>query len=369
MLGSDEHSALMDELIHEATPSFDFFLFSFLAGLILGVGLLTDAPAFFVLAAVVSPFMAPFFGLSLSIIVGTGRFFLRMLWSALLGGVMVFIGGGLIGLIPRFWTYSAFNQLTQASMHSRLNWTDFLVFTAGILLATLAIIRSEQKPTLFSAILAYGLYLPVAVAGFGLASGIPHLWPDGFAVFLIFLIWTAIAGAIILRILGFHLMKPFGYGLALMLLLIGLLVVLGINNYYSAMVQQVEVASVLPTATPTPTNTATILPSETPIPPTLTETPTHTLVPSSTATLTLAPSATPIWALIVSESGQGAVMRSEPSSSAKIVAYLLDGTLLKVFPETSKEGTITWVHVATSQGLEGWIVQILLKTATPAPAW
>lgn len=369
LLGGDEHSALLDELIHEATPSFDFYLFSLLAGLILGVGFLTDAPALFFLAAMIAPYMAPAFGLSLAVIVGTRRFFLRTLVSTLLGGAVVFLASSLVGLIPRLGFIPAFNQFSQATVHARLNWPDFVVFTIGILLTTLATVRSDSKSVLFSALMAYGLYLPLGAAGFGLSSGAAPLWLDGIAVFAIHATWATITGAIILRFMGFRLMKPFGYSIALIMVLISLLFFIGVNYPYSVMLKQVEVASVLPTVTATPTATPTLLPSETPLPPTATATPTHTLVPSPTTTLTLAPSPTPIWALVTSETGQGAVMRAEPDSSAKIVAYLLDGSLLKVYPDTARVGTVTWVHVATSKGVEGWIVQVLLKTATPAPAW
>lgn len=371
LLGSDEHAAILDELSKETSPSFDFFLFSLLCGVILGVGILTDSPAFFFLAALMAPFMAPMFGLSLAIIVGTGRYFLRSLVSALVGGLMVFIGCGLVGLIPRFWTSSPFNRFTQAPYHTQLNWADFIVITLGIILTTITMVRSEKKPLLFSAVIAYGLYLPVGTAGFGLASGVAHLWPEGLAIFIIYLTWAIILGTVFLRFMGFHLIKPFGYVLGTAMLIIGLLSLVGLNNFYSVMVKQVAISSVLPTPTPTQTQTLTEIntPTETPLPLTLTSTPTHTLVPTLTITPTLVPSATPVWALVVSQNGEGAVIRAEPKSSAKIVTYVLDGGLLKVLTETAKDGAVIWVHVATNKGIQGWIVQILLKTVTPAPAW
>lgn len=370
LLGTDEHAEILDELGNGTTPSFDFFLFSWVCGIILGVGILTDSAAFFFLAALLAPFMAPMFGLSLAIIVGTGRYFLRTLASMLLGGLLVFAGSGLIGLIPRFWHNSPFSLFTQAPYHARLNWPDFIVLTLGIVLTIINMVRSEQKPLIYSAIVTYGLYIPLGTAGFGLSSGVAHLWPDGLAIFTVYLIWAIILGALILRIMGFRLMTRFGYFMGGAILFIGLIIFIGLVNFYSLVVKQVEIASVAPTATSTPTPTSTIsvtpTPTDTPVPPTLTYTPTYTLIPSLTITPTLAPSATPVWALV--DSPQGAVIRAEPKSSAKIVAYALDGSLLKVFPETTKESGVIWVHVATNKGVEGWIVQILLKTATPAPA-
>jgi uncharacterized membrane protein len=369
LLGTDEHAEILDELGNETSPSFDFFLFSLVCGAILGLGILTDSPAFFFLAVLLAPFMAPMFGLSLAIIVGTGRYFLRTLASTLLGGLLVFTGSGLIGLIPRVWHNSPFNLFTQAPYHARLNWPDFFVLTLGIVLTTITMVRAEQKPLIYSAIVTYGLYIPLGTAGFGLSSGVAHLWPDGLAIFTIYLTWAIILGALILRIMGFRLMTRFGYFMGGVILFIGLIIFIGLVNFYSLVVKQVEIARVAPTSTSTPTSTITITltPTETPAPPTQTNTPTHSLIPTLTITPTLAPSATLVWALV--DSSRGAVIRAEPKSSAKIVAYVLDGSLLKAFPDTAKESGVVWVHVVTNKGVEGWIVQILLKTATPAPAW
>ena len=366
LLGDEEHANILDELVHQTTPSFDFFLFSLLSGVVLGLGILVDSPVLFFLAAMVAPFMAPMVSLSLAIIVGTGRYFLRTLAASLAGGALVFIGSGLIGLIPKIWKQIPYHQFTQAPLHTKLDWPGFVVLTLGILLTTIGMVRSNQKPLLASAILAYGLYLPVGAAGFGLTNATAHLWPDGLAIFAVYLVWAIVLGTITLRILGFRLMTFFGYFLAFAMLLVGLVVLVGLNNASNLFIKRVEVAMVA-TTTRTATLTETVTPSVTPVPPTETFTPTHTLIPSLTITPTLVPSATPIWALI--DSPQGAVIRAEPKSDAKIVAYILNESLVKVFPETSKEGGVMWVHVATSKGVDGWIVQILLKTATPAPAW
>lgn len=367
LLGDEEHVSILDELVHQTTPSFDFFLFSLLCGVILGLGILIDSPVLFFLAAIVAPFMAPMFSLSLAIIVGTGRYFLRTLATTLGGVVLVFAGSSLIGLIPKVWITIPFHQFTQASLYTKLDWPGFIVLTLGILLTTIGMVRSEQKPLLASAILAYGLYLPLGAAGFGLTNASAHLWPDGLAVFAIFLVWAIILGTITLRVLGFRLMSFFGYFLAVAMLVIGLIILASLNNTSTLFFKHVETSIAVVTATRTPTITETITPTVTPVPPTETSTPTHTLIPTLTITPTLVPSPTPVWALI--DYPQGAVIRAEPKSDAKIVAYLLDGSLVKVFPDTAKEGTTVWVHVATSKGVEGWIVQILLKTATPAPAW
>ena len=367
LLGVDERSEVIDDLIHRTTPSVDFFLFSLVCGIVLGLGILLDSPALLFLAPLAAPFLAPVFGLSLSIIVGTGRYFLRTLVSALLGSLLVFLGSALVGLALKMEPRLPFHQFTLAPLHARLTWLDFAVLTLGIILTSVLMVRSENKPLIPSALMAYGLTMPVGVAGFGLASGIAHLWPNGLAVFFAYLLWTIILGAITLVILGFRPITFLGYALAATMALIGIMIVVGLSNAVPLLSSPVTLPRLAPTQTNTPTLTETVTQTLTPVPPTLTFTPTHTLVPSPTITPTLVPSPTPVWALINSTSG--AVVREEPKSSAKIVAYLLNGSLVKVYTDTAKEGTTVWVRISTEKGVEGWIVQILLVTATPAPSW
>jgi hypothetical protein len=90
-------------------------------------------------------------------------------------------------------------------------------------------------------------------------------------------------------------------------------------------------------------------------------------VPTATQTETLTPDPTPVWAYI--KANYGAIVRSKPSANATISGWLLDGSLVQVLPDTVQDGGTTWAHVITDQGVEGWVLQSILLTATPAPAW
>ena len=46
---------------------------------------------------------------------------------------------------------------------------------------------------------------------------------------------------------------------------------------------------------------------------------------------------------------------------------LMEGTEVKVLPETYEKGKIFWVRIRTIEGKEGWIIQELLVTMTPVP--
>ena len=95
---TSERAAYLEKLAHTTTPSFDFFLFSIIAGLILGIAVLMDIEPLYVLAALACPFMAPVVGLSLASVFGSFRFFVRTLAGLVVGSGLVFLLGVFTGL-------------------------------------------------------------------------------------------------------------------------------------------------------------------------------------------------------------------------------------------------------------------------------
>jgi hypothetical protein len=65
--------------------------------------------------------------------------------------------------------------------------------------------------------------------------------------------------------------------------------------------------------------------------------------------------------------GRGAVVRAEPGGV--IVRSYFDGTLIQVLPGAIELNGVTWVRVIAPDGVEGWMVQSVLATATPSPNW
>ena len=110
----------------------------------------------------------------------------------------------------------------------RLAWHNLLVLAIGAILTTRSLVRSKRRAAIASVALSYEIFLPLAVAGFGIKSGFPHLWPDGLVVFVIHLALAAIIGTITLVFLGFRPLTLFGYtlggvaALGIIVLLIGL---------------------------------------------------------------------------------------------------------------------------------------------------
>ena len=134
-------------------------------------------------------------GLALATVAGSARFFFQSLGSIGVGGLLVFMCGVLTGWVARVLPLKYF---IQAPYHSLFSWPDFIVTSLGAGLIALLLVRQPHTRSLPASVaLAYELYVPLGVAGFGLTSGQAHLWPDGLVVFLVHLAWAVLLGAII----------------------------------------------------------------------------------------------------------------------------------------------------------------------------
>lgn len=365
-LNADERADFASRIALRTMPSFDFFLFSLFSGVILSIGLLLDQPALLVLGAVLAPLMAPVVGIALGTVLGSYRYFARSLFAFGLGSLLVFLVGlaaGIgMGTLAPYWEPVG---LSLAHLNAQLSWANFLVLALGAIFTTMAMAHEGRAPRLPSVLLAYELYLPLAIAGLGLGSGIPHLWPDGLVIYAIHLAWAALLGAVTLAILGFRPLTLFGYTLGAAVTLLCIILLIGLSGAGAVVGGQVALPTPIPTATSTTTPTATVTP--TPVPPTatptLTLTPTATTPPTATPTIT----PTPVYALVRTRNGQGALIRDLPGGV--VIGSYFDGTLMLVLPGTVEHDGSVWVLVRAPDGKEGWVVQSLLATATPAPNW
>ena len=361
-LDTDQRADFLDEVAHRASPSFDFFLFSLVAGVVFGIGLLLDTPALLVLGALLAPLMAPVVGIGLGTVIGSVRFFLRSLVGLAIGSLLVFGAGFGVGMITNYWSPPSLNQ---ATYYAQLSWANFLLLALGACFTAAAMLDKKYTPVLPSVALAYTLYIPLTIAGFGLSSGEPHLWPDGLVVFLIYLAWSALFGAMTLAILGLRPLTVFGYTLGGVVAILMIILLIGLGGASVVISEQVALPTQTPTITYTITPTVTKTP--TPIPPTVTLTPTLTTTSTATATETALPTPTPMYALVQTEDGSGALLRAEPNGT--VLGSYVDGTLMLILPATIDLDGVIWVNVVAPDQKEGWMVQTLLATATPAPNW
>jgi uncharacterized membrane protein len=369
-LEADERAIVLDQLRRRTSPNFDFFIFSVISGVIFCLGLILNAPALLVLGAVFAPLMAPVIGLSFGTVIGSYKFFASSLVGLAIGSLLVFAVGVATGLLGRVWMPSS---LSLAYLNAELSWINFIVLTVGAIFTAATMAHHERSPSAPNVALAYTLYLPLAAAGFGLGSGIPHLFPDGLVVFAIHLAWGALLGAIILAILGFRPMTILGYTLGGVVTLIGVALVIGFSAF-STTLGWFGSPLAVPTYTPTATSTRTPVPptstnTYTPVPPTFT--PTVTLTPTRTPipTETFTPTPVPVYARI--QPVEGALIRSEPGFTAPIMyPGIMEGTLVQLLGESQEVKGYIWVRIlVVENGRVGWILQSLLLIATPQPNW
>jgi uncharacterized membrane protein len=367
----------IEELAHKTIPSFDFFLFSLLAAAIITVGILADSPALLVLGALSAPLMAPFIGISLGTATGSLKFFSQRLAGSLVAGGFVF----LVGILGGYATFVLKTPKVQFMIYNaRVSWTHLVLLIAGTALAAISLKKQGQTPILPSVAIAYELYVPLAIAGFGFGSGQPHLWPDGLVLFGIHLAVVAITGTATFMILGIKPLTFIGYTLGSLVAILSILGVIGLSSAGAVVGGKIA----LPTLEPTPTLTGTPAPPTstptitlTPPPPSLTPTvPTLTFTPLPTETSTITPEPTPIYAEIAaSEEFGGAVIRSEPNFDSLRLASLINGTIIEITdpsPSYDDDGR-SWLRVrfVNEDGIEedGWVIETVILIPTPRPEW
>lgn len=360
---SSEQAQFLEEIAERLMPSYDFFLSIILMAITICAAVWFDSPALFVLAAILAPFLSPILGLSLATVAGSVSYFLQSIGSFFVGSLIVFgIGLGAGFVLP--------TEIIETNLHSQyfthFSVPNFILLSISTILTAVFLIRSKSGyPRVASVALAYEILIPVGLAGFGLSSGFPGLWPDGLVVFLVHLSWAVLIATITISFLGLRPRNIFGYTVSTTIALISLAAFIALVSVGTAYTTHVALPSRTPTMTGTPTNTATI--TNTPLPPTRTLTPTNTLIPSQTPSRTPTVGPTPVWAKVNAGDSDGAFVRAEPNFRGTLVTSLLNGMLVEILPEvTSNEGA-TWVHVRTLEGQEGWMVRVLLITATPKP--
>jgi hypothetical protein len=381
---------LFNHLVRRAFPSYELFVFSLVAGAILGLGYLFNAQALLIFGILVAPLLTPWIGTTLSIVAGALRLFIQTIAALLISSLVIFLGGWLAGFASR-----PFQPLTlnEAFLHSQLWWYDLVALTIGAVLITVSFVRSEDRPYLPSALLAYELFLPLCAAGFGLGSGVGlgEIWPQGLFVFFVHLAWATFFGIITLFFLRFYPTTFSGFALTGVTLIVLLTTIVIYTNFGNWIMIKAGLAPPTPEAvtviesTPTPL----AIPSMTPSPeedqataviavpvntasrtPGPSSTP-ATLSPTETSTVTVTAEPTPILAIIRASEGGGAFIRENPGG--EVLITLANGSTVTIIPNDLQEvNGVIWVHVFTMANdarVEGWMIQTVLQTATPVADW
>lgn len=359
--GEDERALLLNRLARRAFPSFDFFLFSFLCGAILGAGYLLDSQSLLLLGVLLIPLPMPWLGITLASATGAWRFFFQALAGLLVSAALVFLPSVIAGVAARIWLPL---PLVQANLHARLWWPDLFVLALGAVLVVLSFVRSEEKPFLPGIMLAYELYLPLGAGAFGLGASIEALWPAGALVALTHLALAILLGFATFFLVKFRPARVVGYLLSASVTLAALATMIvtmsdRASPFLSAAPRSTATSSYVPTAPPT----FTPLPTS---PPASTSTPTTRPSPTPSPTATFTP--TPIYARVHVVHGNGALLRSEPGTGGIVITSLLNGYLVEILPERVTVENVIWVRVYVPDlDVSGWMQLNALATATPVP--
>lgn len=369
----------IENLAYQTIPSFDFFLFSLLSAAIITVSILVDSPVLLVLGTLAAPVMTPFIGIALGTATGSLKFFSQRLVGSLVASGFVF----LVGILGGYATFVLKTpQLQFLIYNARVSWTHFVLLLSGTIFSIISFRKEGKIPVLPSLAIAYELYVPLALAGFGFGSGQPHLWPDCLVLFGIHLAVLAVAGTVVFLIMGVKPLKFIGYTFGSLIVILGIVAVIGLSSAGAIITGRIALPTPLPSFTPSSTPIpSTSTPTETPIPPTPTLTPTlptATITPLPTASKTITPRPTPLFAEIaVPEGYTGAIIRSEPRFDPEnILASLINGTVVEILdpsPTFDEESNLNWLHIRfineDGDPQDGWVVEKLLLVATPQPEW
>jgi hypothetical protein len=386
---AEGRAALMATLSRRAYPSFDLFLFSLLSGAMLGLGYILDSQGLLFFGILLAPLVIPWVGLTLATISGTPRLFLHTLGGLLVSALLIFTTGILAGLASRVFQPLT---LTQAFLHSRLWLPDLVILAFGAVLLTASFVRSEEKPYLPSALVAYELFLPLSTGGFGLGAGVGDIWPHGALVFIAHFVWASLFSVATLLVLRFRPLSLGGYGFAIGMTGLFVFTFFWLTNAenppttFSVATRISSPPGLTMVTTPSITATPSAIATNTNSPTRFSETestiesptlitPTQltleiTMPVTETRTSTPIPEPTPIYAIIQAREGGGAYIRKEPGG--KVLATLDNGAIVQILPETQELNGITWIHInATINDIrvDGWIIQSVLETATPVPVW
>ena len=410
-----------NDLSHRLIPSLSFYIFAIISGLACGVAFMLNSKELIVLTLALIPYMGPFFGLSLSFTAGSFSFLWKSFLKFLLAAALFVLSAFGIGGIGQ-----TYNQLSAETIQyfSTVQVMILIITAISAFLAVFYITNNPQQiPQALSNGAMFGVLLPLGLAGYCLSLRITEPLLPSLQCSLIYALvgLTAATLAFCIR----RLFLPKAASLILTCLVFAACTVFLLDFFriiqvdfskkilaakesvIALVLRPTETPTLTPTststltqtatntatftptntltpipptstltATHTPTNSATPTHTLTPIPPTSTatatntptktSTPTRTLRPSKTPTITFTPSPTIIYGIVFVPNDVGLLVRERPGFGANVMKSQNNGSLLEIIgEETQIADGMTWIHVRTNDGSEGWVSQSLLRTATP----
>ena len=371
-----ERDILMESLLSLTAPRLEFFLLLVLGALSISAALNFNEPIILILAVILLPFLNPIFDLALlpsSLKPGNAAKSGIVIIATIL---LCFAAGALIGLFAPEADYSQLNILHFA----RPYWLDAALVAGSAIFCSVVILRQDRLPRLAGALLSYEILIPLAAAGYGLATGHPQLWPGALLTAFLYLGLAMVATILTFIVLGILPDSLTGWLIAFLPLALSLALLTAtlFFNMQEIPVEPIPTATAtqVPTQTPSPkvveaTSTATEYPATATLAFTPSQTATQTTTTPSPETATSSPeTATPTQeptaAVGIVYAENGAVVREGPDFSNPVVAYVYYGEQVTILGEATSGYTL-WYEIKKSTGEVGWLLGSLVRIPTPSP--
>jgi len=183
---------VLEEISHGSMPRPLYYVLLLASGGIAAFGLLANSAAVVIGAMLVSPLMAPIFGIALALARGNLHL-LRHALVAEFGGVLLIVGFAcLLGLLP-----FALEVTPEMLARTRPSLIDLIVATLAGLAGGLALVDERTSPALPGVAIATSLTPPLATCGLSLAFGaFGGAWGAFLLFFANFLAILAVSAAI-----------------------------------------------------------------------------------------------------------------------------------------------------------------------------
>lgn len=197
VVGSVDHEAVVDRIIAESGWSPRYAFMTTMSAGIAVLGLLLSSPAVVIGAMLISPLMSPILGLGFSIALFDFSEARRSLIALAIGCLAAVLFTALIVLASPLKAPTA-----EILARTRPNLFDLLVALFAALAGTFAIIRGRGE-TIVGVAIATALMPPLAVVGYGLATGNAPVLAGSIALFATNLMTIALCATVMARFYGF----------------------------------------------------------------------------------------------------------------------------------------------------------------------
>jgi uncharacterized hydrophobic protein (TIGR00271 family) len=197
LIGSVDHETVIEKIIAESGWSPRYVFMTMMSAGIAVLGLLLSSPAVVIGAMLISPLMSPILGLGFSLALFDFAEMRRALIALSVGSVCAVLFTALIVAISPLQA-----PTPEIIARTRPNLFDLAVALFAALAGTFAIIRGRGD-TVVGVAIATALMPPLAVVGYGMATGNLPVLGGAFALFVTNFVTIALSATVMARFYGF----------------------------------------------------------------------------------------------------------------------------------------------------------------------